>query len=653
MTFGAPQMLWLLATLVPLLAGFFWWAWRKRQQLILQFISSRLLAQLRVGVSATRQKLRMGLLVAAVALAVVALARPEWGFIQEEARQRGLDIMVAIDTSNSMLAADVSPNRLTRAKLAALDLVQRAKTDRLGVIAFAGAAFLECPLTLDDAAFSASINSLDTKSISEGGTAIGEAIDEARDTFKKESGNHRVLVLFTDGEDEDSGAVDAAKKAGEEGIIILTVGIGTAEGEFLKIHDEHGQADYIRDENGKPVKSHLNEELLQQIAQAGKGFYVPLRGPKTVDTLYEQGIAPLPKSEYSARFFQHLRERFYWPLGVAMALLVVEMFLPDRKRRRPRSAAPVPANPTAVGQATVLLMLLLSLAFAPPARAGNPSGALREYNQGKFDDALRDYNQLLDKKSTDPRLHFNAGAAAYQGRKMDEAVKQFDEAAATSPDLLLQQRAYYNKGNALYRLGQLATEPSKRQEAWENALQSYTNALALNHQDPDAAYNRNFVQQQLEQLKQQQQQQSQQSKDKQKDNQEQKQDQKNQGGSQSDQQKDQNQSQPNKDSQSQDQSKDQSKKDQEQQKKDDQAQAQKQKDQADQKKNDEAKNQGADKPKDDAQEQAEQEAAMMAAGQMTPQQARQLLDQQKNDDQVLRLAPPNKNTSQMRTLKNW
>lgn len=659
-------MLWLLAVILPVLIAFFWWAWRKRQQLITQFISARLLAQLKVGVSAARQKTRMALIVVTVALVIFALARPQWGFIQEEARQRGLDIIVAVDTSNSMLAQDVAPDRLTRAKLAALDLVQRAKTDRLGLIAFAGSAFLECPLTLDDAAFSASVNSLDTRTISQGGTAIAEGIDEARQAFKKEPGNHKVLVLFTDGEDQDSDAVSAAKRAASDGIIILTVSVGTAEGDVLRIRNQNGQQDYIRDEDGKPVKSHMNEELLQQIAQAGNGFYLPLRGTKTVDTLYDQGIAPLPKTEFSAKFFQHYRERFYWPLSLAMALLIVEMFLPDRKRRRSRSSVPVAgaASPTAEITQTAALLLLLALPLA--ARAGSPSTALREYDQGKFEDALKDYNQLLEKKSDDPRLHFNAGAAAYQSQKMTDAAREFDQAATSSPnDLPLQQRAYYNEGNAYYRLGQQIQDPDKKQEAWENALQYYTNALSLNRQDTDAAYNRDFVQRQIEELKKQQSQQS--KNDKQQQQKDQKQDQKNQNqqGSQNDQQKNQdsqnqdqkqNQSQQQKDSQGQDQNKDkneaQNQSDQQKQQQGNKSDEQKQKDQPD-KKQDEQQNQGNGQAGKESPDQAQQEAAMMAAGQMTPQQAEKLLDAQKNDEQVLRLAPPNNNTSQPRSLKNW
>ena len=336
----------------------------------------------------------MALIVAAVDLVILALARPQWGVTREEARQRGLDIIVAIDTSNSMLAEDVPPNRLARAKLAALDLMRRARTDRLGLVAFAGSAFLECPLTLDDAAFSQSVDALDTQTISQGGTAIAEAIDEARKAFKKESDNHKVLVLFTDGEDHDGDALTAAQKAAKEGMIIFTIGIGTAEGEQLRIRDERGRVDYIRDEQGNPVKSHLNEELLQQIARATKGFYLPLRGTKTMDTLYERGLAPLPKSESAVKMFQHFQERFHWPLSIAILLLIVEMFLPDRKqRRRSRSAA----NQAASAGLTEVVAVLMLLAI-PMAVHGSPASALREYNDGNYDACAQGLRQSCSKR---------------------------------------------------------------------------------------------------------------------------------------------------------------------------------------------------------------------------------------------------------------
>jgi len=177
-------MLWLLAATVPLLVWFLWWAWRKKQTLVAQFVQSRLLAQLTVGVSQARLKIRLVLIVFAVGCALLALARPQWGFDWEEAKQRGLDIVVAIDTSRSMLAEDVRPNRLARAKLAALDLMKLAKSDRLALVPFAGAAFLQCPLTLDDDAFRQSVEALVVGIIPVGGTALTEAIETAQTAFK-------------------------------------------------------------------------------------------------------------------------------------------------------------------------------------------------------------------------------------------------------------------------------------------------------------------------------------------------------------------------------------------------------------------------------------------------------------------------------------
>src|SRR6059058_5919373 len=160
MSFANPHMLWLLLVLPPALVAFFWWSWRTRQRLITQFIQARLLSSLTIGISPERQKFRLACMVLGVVCVLLALARPQWGFDWEEAKQRGLDIVVAIDTSKSMLAEDVRPNRLSRARLAALDLMKLAKNDRLALVPFAGAAFLQCPLTLDDDAFRQSVDAL-------------------------------------------------------------------------------------------------------------------------------------------------------------------------------------------------------------------------------------------------------------------------------------------------------------------------------------------------------------------------------------------------------------------------------------------------------------------------------------------------------------
>jgi len=344
MTFHNPQLLWLLLVFPPALVAFFWWSGRKRQRLVTQFIQARLLPGLVTGQSPVRQRLRLGCLVLAVASLIVALAGPLWGFSYQQVKQIGVDIVVAIDVSKSMLAPDIAPNRLARAKLAALDLMQQAKSDRLGLVAFAGSAFLVCPLTIDDSAFRRSVEDLSIHSVSQGGTAIGDAIDAALTAFK-EGDNHKVLVLMTDGEDHDSGALDAARKAAEAGLRIYTIGVGTREGELLPIKDEQGHEDHVRDEQGNVVKSHLDEQLLQKIAGASQGgFYLPLRGAKTIDTLYEQGLANLPKSEHQEKLIRQYHEQYQWPLGLAILLLIVEMLTPER-RRAPRPAGSPAARP--------------------------------------------------------------------------------------------------------------------------------------------------------------------------------------------------------------------------------------------------------------------------------------------------------------------
>jgi Ca-activated chloride channel homolog len=661
---AAPKMLWLVLLVVPPLIFFLWWAWRKRQELITQFISARLLGALKVGVSPSRQKWRMVLLVAAVTCLTLSLARPQWGYSWEEAKQRGLDIIIAIDTSNSMLAEDVPPNRLARAKLAALDLMRHAKTDRLGLIAFAGDAFLTCPLTLDDAAFGQSVDALDTHAISQGGTAIAEAINTAKEAFKDEAENHRALVLFTDGEDHDGGAVKAAEAAAKVGMRIYTIGIGSPDGELLRIRDEHGRTDYIRDDDGNPVKSKLNESMLEEIASAAGGFYLPLRGTKTMDTLYDhpRGLGSLPKSTNSSKLLRQYHERYHWPVAFAIILLIVEMFLPDRKFRRTRTVAASDSLAQVAEAAAVILLLIV-----PATVLAGPGRAQREYDEGHYQDALKDYQELLDAKKDDPRLHFNAGAAAYQGRKLDEAAKQFND-ALNSQDLQLQERAYYNLGNTYFRMGQRpppggvsgmmpgGQDLEATKKNWEQALQHYESALKLNPQDDDAKFNRTFVQRQLEEVKKQQQQQQQNQSNKSDDKQDQNKNQQSQ--SKNDQNKDQQQQQDQKqDSQAKNgQKQDQQQSDKNQQQSADQKQQEQQsqaQQQKDQQKNDQQAKSQSGQEQDKSKEEAEREAAMMAAGQMTPQQAQQLLDAQKGEDQVLKLAPPEKHNSQGRPFKNW
>jgi len=498
MRFEHPQILWLLLVIPPVLALFFWWSMRRRQTLLAQFIQARLLSVLTVGVSPARQKVRFALMILAVVFLILALARPQRGFDLEEVEQRGLDIVVAVDTSKSMLATDIAPNRLERAKLAALELMQRAGTDRMGLVAFAGDAFLECPLTIDNTAFQQGVQALNDNSIPQGGTALAQAINTALMAFK-EKDHYKVLVLFTDGEDNDNeaGALEAAQAAAKDGLKIFTVGIGTAAGDLIRVIDANGNSDYVRDEQGNVVKSHLNESLLQQIAGVAGGFYLPLRGAGAIDTLYDRGLAPLPKSEGKERLIRRYHEQFQWPLAAAILLLLAEMFLPERKREKKTTDAISRTCALKTAGLAMALCVLPSLIFASPA-----GKALREYNAGNYTNALREFDRLAQTQTNDLRLVFNAGAAAYRATNFDVALKDF-QWVTLSPDIQLQQKAFYNLANTQYRMGELQFEPdsdslSAMEETWAAAVKSFDHAFQLNTNDVDAAYNLAFVKRQIE-----------------------------------------------------------------------------------------------------------------------------------------------------------
>ncbi|PAW77788.1 MAG: hypothetical protein B9S33_20010 [Pedosphaera sp. Tous-C6FEB] len=646
MNFALPSLLWLLL-LVPLLAVFLLWAWRTKERLIAQFVQSRLLAQLTVGVSKPRQKVRLVLLVMAVACAVLALARPQWGFTWEEVSQKGLDIVVAIDTSRSMLAADIAPHRLARAKLAAIELAKLAKTDRLGLVAFAGSSFLQCPLTLDEEAFRQGVAALDVNIIPQGGTAIAETIQTALAAFK-DGDNHKVLILFTDGEDHESGVIEAAQAASAKGLRIFAIGIGTAAGELVRVPDAKGKLDFLKDDSGNVVQSKLNETLLQQIAGAANGFYLNLRGANTMDILYERGLAPLPKSEFNAKLMQRHHERFYWPLGIAIVLLIVEMFLPERQKvRRPAEGARSSTS------AAVLLALLLA-ALSPLSARASSATALKHYEAGKYEAAFKEYDRLRRARPEDARLAFNAGAAAYQAKQFEDAARHFSSATgAREPELA--QGAFYNLGNAYYQLGDTAEQPPQKREAWESAVNFYDAALKLRPADADALHNRDLVKRKLEELKQQQDQQPKddpKQDDKKDDQQNDKQPKDESKPDKSGDKKDDNQKKPGDDKQppKPDGSKQDDQKQQENPPKPDQPGDQKQ---PDPKKPDDQK--GQPKPGQPG-EQGEKDAAQSAAalGQMTPQQAMQLLDSQRSEERALIYLPTNATQkANGRILKNW
>lgn len=333
MTFANPQafhLLWLL----PLIAAGLHFFYLHRCRVTTRFIQEDLLKELAQGFSKRHYRVKAILVMAAFVLMVAALSRPQWGFSTRSVKRHGLDIMVAIDVSKSMLTQDVKPSRLERTKLAIKDLIMKLNgSDHIGLIAFAGDAMVMCPLTYDYNGFLLSLDDLSVDSIPRGGTDIAQAIDESVKAYQGMADPDKAVILVTDGEDQEGDALQAARKAREKGVRIYTVGVGTREGDLIQVTNADGQTDFLKDADGNVVKSRLNENLLQQIAYITGGAYIRSGGTEFgLDYLYDRQLSKLKKHDAETKMARLYDERFQWPLTVAFVLLLVEAVYLNRKR---------------------------------------------------------------------------------------------------------------------------------------------------------------------------------------------------------------------------------------------------------------------------------------------------------------------------------
>ncbi len=479
----------------------------RKRKLALAAFSSR-----RKGPTSTLSRMRRAfkraLLVTGAVLGCMALARPQWGVRWEEAHRRGLDLLFALDTSKSMLAPDLKPDRLTRAKLAIRDLVSKFEGDRVGLVAFAGDAFLQCPLTLDRGVFEQTLDAIDTSTIPRGGTDVGRAIEVARSALHNQPANHKLLVFLTDGEDLESHAVDAARAASDEGIHIYTVGVGTQSGELIPLG---GPGQFVRDEKGAFVRSALDENTLQAIARVTGGDYRRLGADgRGLEALYQDVLAKLPREDLKSRMHQIPIERFQWPLGFSIFCLALEPLLGERRRRTRVEAEPEKRWPKFASlRRRVVVTLVVGLAMtAAHAAQASTRDAERAYHEGKFKQSADEYGRAVARSPEDVKLQYNLGVAAYKSGDFAKAGAALDQ-SLHSDRLDLQENAYYDLGNVLYRVGQesVAKKPEVATDKWKKSIASYESALKLNPKDQDAVYNRDLVKRRLAALEEQQKQQ--------------------------------------------------------------------------------------------------------------------------------------------------
>mgnify|MGYP001580330609 CR=1 FL=1 len=324
MIYGNASYIPALALTFAVVVLFYVWMFRRRRSLMRRFADKRLIDGITPNVSYGRKVFKTVLVVLALGLLFITMARPQWGFEWQEVKRTGLDILIAIDVSKSMVTKDVKPDRLERSKFAVKDVVKKLAGDRIGLIAFSGSAFLQCPLTIDYNGFLMALDDLNTATIPRAGTSIASAIKEASDIFGGPDKKFKALVIITDGEELEGDALAAAREAAKSGIRIYCVGVGTSEGDLIPTVNDSGDRSFLTDKAGNAVKSRLNEQVLKDVALSTGGSYVKATQAEFgLSLLYDTCISKLEKRELESKMKKRLEERYQIFLALAIVLLFI------------------------------------------------------------------------------------------------------------------------------------------------------------------------------------------------------------------------------------------------------------------------------------------------------------------------------------------
>lgn len=323
-----------LLGIIPILIVLFFLSYRWAQRRTERFVSAGLQPTLLGHISPIRRRTRQLLLLLAFAFLAIAWANPQWGNKKSKVVSKSADIFILLDISQSMNVKDVSPNRLDRAKRFTERMVDGLKGNRIGLVLFAGAAYLQMPLTSDYSSTSLFLRTANTDLASTQGTNLGEAIELAMRAFQEDNQHHKTIIIVSDGEDHDAGAIAQAKAAYDQGVVIYTIGIGTAEGDFIPYITPNGVADFKRDKSGKLIKSQFNEELLTDIANNAGGRYYPIFAGDQITEDLKLELEKLDKREIEQKSFTDYASYFQYFLIFAILFLIIELMLSERRKTK-------------------------------------------------------------------------------------------------------------------------------------------------------------------------------------------------------------------------------------------------------------------------------------------------------------------------------
>jgi Ca-activated chloride channel family protein len=451
---------------------------------------------------------------------VMALARPQWGEEKRKIERKGVDLIFMIDTSMSMLAEDVKPNRLKKSKIEIKSFVHSLTGDRIGMVAFAGSGFLQAPLTLDYSAFFLFLDAVDVGYIPDPGSSLTEAIKIGIRSFPEESLKHKAVIIFSDGEDHDTSGLDPVLKAAQEqNVRLYTIGVGTPDGEPIPLKDELGRrTGYKKDRAGQVVVTRLDSTVLERIAKETGGVYFPSTPGEEEVELVLKHLQSLGKRQLKEKMVTEKEDHYQLFLFLGLLFVILEMLVRNGNKIR---RAPLQAM-------VILLLYMFNCGFIQTTRSLNDEAA-QLFAEKKYESALKLYREAQTKNPDDPTTLYNLGATLYEMQEYQEARRMLQKATEKVPkeQSELRAKALYNYGNTLYRLG-----------AFEEAIKAYEQSLEANPDDEDAKYNLEFLQKTKDKFEKENQDQQQQNDEKQENDQDQEQDQENQQGQSQQDQKD-------------------------------------------------------------------------------------------------------------------
>ncbi|RLC25239.1 MAG: hypothetical protein DRH93_02405 [Deltaproteobacteria bacterium] len=480
MQFSNPYLLNLLWALIPVF-GIMVYGIRKRKKILSKFVNESMLPSIVPGFDPKKRWVKIILIVISLGFAIVALAGPQLGFKWEKTTQKGVDIMIALDCSRSMLAQDIKPNRLERAKREVIDLLHMMKSDRAGLVAFSGRAFLQCPLTLDHEAFNIFLKVLEPGFLPVGGTNLNAAIQECYNGFEKESDTEKAIIIITDGESTTGEVEETAREMAGKGIKIFSIGVGDLQG--APIPDEKGG--FKKDASGNIILSKVDTKTLEKLAAMTGGIYVrSVAGDMDLDMIYTDKIlGTMERKTLTSGKKKIWENRYQWVLFPCLVLLLIEFLLSPKKNVKE----------------LFIFVFVIGIVFFTAQNgvvyAQTVSSSVKQgisaFNEQKYEQAKKHFIDAQLESPENAKLYYNIGAAAYMNKEYEQAKKNFIQAAKTD-DIKLRHDARYNLANTAYRMGNL-----------DEAIKGYETILKDFPDDGQTKENLTFVKQKKKEQQQQ------------------------------------------------------------------------------------------------------------------------------------------------------